>query len=354
MMTLLTVGTHHPFPVPESFVTAEPHGSFARAARYTDQAVAELVRGLEVDGALEDTVVLITADESHGLDEGGDDLTKLLTQNLSFLVAVLPSHQQRAIDEVFVQSDTALSIVDLLGLGDEPHPFIGRSMFRAYAEPRRVFVANQNARTVGMIDSSQEDAWTCDERLTACSHIELDAPSFVSSKRRIVPAARHAMSFIRAAQTRAAGSDVSPLQQLQLTADRLVPVVTGEDQLLYAGQYVSIPTDAVVDVELTAEVQGDGGKLLLSTDLVADAGGRPLVTPEPFVLEGGQAMVLSYSFRSESPAHWVEARALARRLGSRDVAIRISRATLRIRMPEPDDAPGLTTRERSVHPLGVD
>ncbi len=353
-MTLLTVGTHHPFPVPDDFVTPEPHGSFRRAARYTDQAIADFIRGLEADGALDDTVVLLTSDESHGLEDAGDDLSKLLTQNLSYLIALLPTRQQRLVDELFAQTDTALSVLDVLGLADASGPFVGRSFFRRYAEPRRIFFANQNARTVGMVGSRQENVWTCDELFTACDHLHLPGGSFVAGSRVSTPASREDMAYLRAAQARAAGDAVSPYRELRLASDRLVPVIATEEQLVYAGQYFDVPAGAELDVDVEVEALGDRGQVLLATDLVADAGGKTLFKPEPFTMAAGDAAVLRYTYRVETAMSWMEARAMTKRLGDDDLSIRFTTATIRIRAGAPGGAAGLTLHERAIRkPSGV-
>ncbi|MBX3190553.1 MAG: LTA synthase family protein [Labilithrix sp.] len=350
MMTLLTVGTHHPYPVPASFEAPGPPDTFERAARYADVAVAELVRGLEEDGALEDTAVLITSDESHGDESQGDDLSKLLTQNLSFMIAVLPGKPQLVVDELFGQTDTALSVLDLVGLEKEPSSFIGRSVFRQYATPRRVLIANQNERTVGMVGWRQRNVWSCDEHMGTCDHIHPEGGSFVAPKRTTTPMSRDDVAFLRAAQERAAGQPVSIFRELSLASDRVVPVRVEETvgQLLFAGQYLEVPAGAVVDVDLELEVSGEGGEVVWTNDLVANYAQVVLVMPPAFELKSGERAVLRYTYAFDRPLTWVEARSVGRRVGATDVAIRFKRATMRIRPGPHAGPPGLTMREHAI------
>lgn len=65
-VTLLNVGSHHPYAVPEEF--AERYDSRKEAAvHYLDEALGEFYDRLSRDGVLEDTLMLIVSDESHGM-----------------------------------------------------------------------------------------------------------------------------------------------------------------------------------------------------------------------------------------------------------------------------------------------
>jgi hypothetical protein len=229
-----------------------------------------------------------------------------------------------------VQSDTALTVLDAVGLADERAPFVGRSAMRSYVRPRRVFIANQNARTVGMIDSTQRHAWSCDEHFAACDHLDLGAASFVSSKRQISPASGEEVAFLRAAQARAAGESASPYRELRLSSDRVIPVTSRGEQLLYAGQYLDVPSDAWLDVDVEVEVLGDRGELIMWCDLAADAGNRVLAKTEPRPIAVGETVVFRYSAHATEAMQWVEARATARTSTDDPVAVRFKRATLRV------------------------
>ncbi|MFH2126630.1 MAG: sulfatase-like hydrolase/transferase, partial [Pseudomonadota bacterium] len=65
MLTLLTVGTHQPYAVPDNVVANYPDRREA-TVDLLDQAVAQFIEDLRQDGVLKDTLVIITSDESHG------------------------------------------------------------------------------------------------------------------------------------------------------------------------------------------------------------------------------------------------------------------------------------------------
>lgn len=67
MLTLLTVGTHQPYSALENYL--QRHDTPKQAAvGYLDDALGQFLSGLERQGILKDTLVVITSDESHGID----------------------------------------------------------------------------------------------------------------------------------------------------------------------------------------------------------------------------------------------------------------------------------------------
>ncbi|TDJ02757.1 MAG: LTA synthase family protein, partial [Deltaproteobacteria bacterium] len=160
-LTLLTVGTHHPYIVPRSY----GNRTFASAASYLDEAFAEFLGQLQAEGLLKNTLVMITSDESVGIagyrghkregaGEGLDDLTKRLTDNWGFLIVIPPTGEQMRVDTEFMQVDLALSILDYLGLASEAQEFVGRSVFRRYEGTRPIVFANVYKRWLGALDPS--------------------------------------------------------------------------------------------------------------------------------------------------------------------------------------------------------
>lgn len=132
MLTLLTVGTHQPYAVSEGVAADYPSRKLA-AVGVLDQAVAEFIHGLRTDGVLDDTLVIITSDESHGSDIVGWasswGLTLLLTPDQDRL--------PRIIDGTFGLVDMEASILDYLDL-TIPASVIGRSFFREYRTQREM------------------------------------------------------------------------------------------------------------------------------------------------------------------------------------------------------------------------
>lgn len=126
MLTLLTVGTHQPYAVPPEIEARYP-GKLEASVAMLDQAVAEFLQGLRDDGVLEDTLIIITSDESHGTPAGEWGTSWGLGAVLAPEQARLPRFKGDSYGLV----DLEASILDYLGL-PAPAAIIGRSLFRDY------------------------------------------------------------------------------------------------------------------------------------------------------------------------------------------------------------------------------
>jgi hypothetical protein len=132
LLTLLTVGTHQPYAVPEDVAARYPNRMIATVA-ILDRAVADFLQGLRADGVLDDTLVLITSDESHG-----DDIGEWVS---SWGLMAILAPEGPALPRIKAGSyglvDIEASVLDYLGLA-APESIIGRSMFRDYRQPREM------------------------------------------------------------------------------------------------------------------------------------------------------------------------------------------------------------------------
>lgn len=132
MLTLLTVGTHQPYAVPDEIAARYPDRLTA-TVDLLDKAVARFIEDLREDGVLEDTLVVITSDESHGSEEGD----WISSWGLGVVLAPENGHLPRLKRGTYGLVDVQASILDYLG---QPIPsrVIGRSFFRDYSEPREM------------------------------------------------------------------------------------------------------------------------------------------------------------------------------------------------------------------------
>ncbi|MBD9654511.1 LTA synthase family protein [Pseudomonas sp. PDM12] len=132
MLTLLTVGTHQPYSAPADYV--EHHGSARQAAiAYLDDAIGDFLDGLQQRGVLDDTLVVVTSDESHGIEN------VRLASAWGFNLMLAPEQAQLPSLKhgVYGHIDLTASILDYLAL-PLPADIAGRSMLRDYAHGRQI------------------------------------------------------------------------------------------------------------------------------------------------------------------------------------------------------------------------
>lgn len=140
LLTLLTVGTHQPYSAPEAYLQRFATAKQAAVA-YLDDALGAFLEGLERQGVLEDTLVVITSDESHGIDG------VRLASSWGFNLTLAPEQAQlpRIKPGTYGHVDLAASLLDYFAL---PIPLAlgGRSLFRDYDSDREMI-----AYTNGML-----------------------------------------------------------------------------------------------------------------------------------------------------------------------------------------------------------
>ncbi|MDQ7984484.1 LTA synthase family protein [Pseudomonas sp. G34] len=132
MLTLLTVGTHQPYSAPADYL--ERHGSAKQAAiAYLDDAIGDFLDGLQQRGVLDDTLVVVTSDESHGIEN------VRLASAWGFNLMLAPEQAQLPSLKggVYGHIDLTASILDYLAL-PLPADIAGRSMLRDYAHGRQI------------------------------------------------------------------------------------------------------------------------------------------------------------------------------------------------------------------------
>lgn len=136
MLTLMTVGTHQPYAVPDELVKQFPNRLLA-AVSILDKSVGEFLAALKADGVLEDTLVIVTSDESHGALFA--DWVSSWGINIVFAPeqAQVSSRLPRIKQGTFGLMDMEASVLDYFAL-PVPDRVGGRSIFRDYARGREI------------------------------------------------------------------------------------------------------------------------------------------------------------------------------------------------------------------------
>ena len=138
-LTALTLSMHHPFVVPtrrpEVAALLAQTDRYPATLRYTDGELERLMTGLERDGLLENTVVLVLGD--HGRHEvlGRSPDERWLGHHLSPLYVWMPpalraatGTRPRRVDTIASQVDLAPTILALTGLTPRLSPFMGADL----------------------------------------------------------------------------------------------------------------------------------------------------------------------------------------------------------------------------------
>jgi len=336
--TLLTVGTHHPYTVPKDYVAgegldADPH---ARAIRYADDAVMAFIDGLEASGVLKDTLLLVTSDESFGVDDY-DDQTKLLSYNWGFMLVKPPEGGTRVIDEPYYQADTALSIVDYLGLAG---PFVGRSFFREYQRPRQLVFANTYQRKVYW--ASPSAAVECSEDLDDCERHAFGEHGLFSVDRVSSPASEHEVAPLRVlvnAGKQGQSERARGTTQLMQSNAVLQDVSAGSQGLVFGGQYFTLEADQEVAVTFSASTVGRDFAALLDADVYA-RGYKYEVLPPP--LYDGDHVRFEYVYAPGKKERSIEIRLRARSFNGKPGRLVIDRAEMTVRSRSEGTLGGVT------------
>ena len=103
------------------------------AVAMLDQAVGDFLKGIAADGVLEDTLVVVTSDESHG--------SQIATWMSSWGIGIVMAPEQERLPRLkggtYGLVDISASVLDYLRL-PLPPTTLGRSFFRDYDAPREM------------------------------------------------------------------------------------------------------------------------------------------------------------------------------------------------------------------------
>ncbi len=325
--TLLTVGTHHPYTFPDWYEARSSDGRAARAFLWADEAVADFLARIEHEGVLEDTVVVITSDESAGTQNAANHSERLLSQSWSFAVVMLPKPQARRVDTLYGHVDLALSLADLLGMEARAKGFLGRSMFRRYDTPRRLFGGNTYARKVIMWEPTGS-AVHCDEAFSECTRAITERPFGPVIDTEVPSARTRALVAEVARLTRSGRPDMTHSSGMALLSDERVGV-PAEDRkkLIVGGQYLRVPAGTVVRVDFDLEALGEPTAVV---DLHQDVfmNGHLVFEREGVRLGGGDRWRLSYSFGAPTASSHLVVQLYARTIAGNATELRFHEARM--------------------------
>ena len=355
-LTLLTVGTHHPYAVPDDYESRYPRGSFPWAVSYLDDALQPFFQSLEQLGARDDTLILLASDEAVGLAQARDDLTQMLSQAWGFLAVLDPSGIGGRVHEPFMQTDLPLSVLDYLHIDvDGPLPFSGRSVFRTYDRARTLAFGNVYLDRVAGLDAKGR-LLGCRSDGQGCSKWRLENGMLFSPRRVQEPVAPEDWALLAAHvdASRAlaeSAAEVGPIEY-PLVRERDIPLLRTDKQWIFGGQSFTVPAHAVLDVELELTLVGSVSLehvVHVHHDLGVD--GRPPLYEKELVLKPGATVRFRYAYRVGNEA--------IERLESRlwvgapesELLLRVGTAVLKVLPGSEGGDPGLVLDEYQVESM---
>ncbi|MDF3936267.1 LTA synthase family protein, partial [Pseudomonas citronellolis] len=263
MLTLLTVGTHQPYSATPEYLAKYPTARQA-AVGYLDDAVDAFLAGLEKQGVLKDTLVIVTSDESHGID----NVRLASSWGMNLVLAPEQAALPPVKSGVYGHVDMDASILDYFGF-TPPKDISGRSLFREYDKGREMV-----SFTNGMLrfHDGKQTFTECDFQQT-CRRYKSDG--FIADSAQFV--GRFSGRDARMVAARASildhsvtGSRLGGEYQFATQEKiRIKPQVTNEytDNLIGA-QYLEFPADSRTTVSLkirAVQLDKAGAKVQLKT-----------------------------------------------------------------------------------------
>ena len=315
-LTMLTVGTHHPFVFPEGF-QAGSGTDMQRSLAYLDVAVGRFFKTLRELDVPKNTLIILTSDESAA--NAG-----FVGQNWSYLVISTPDRDSGLVTESFGQMDIALSVLDYLGLGDEGSHFLGRSVFRRYAEERWTFFSNTNLSYMGartpdghLLLCRGVDAQRIalgDEGL--CSKYQLENQQFFSTSQQAIAGSQAEFRIVGQMASRSVATGRSDAEQrtFEMMSDPIFVLDIPEgvsDKMIHGGQYVNLKEGEWLEVELEVRASGESEASTVLVHYIRSR--KEQIRRWLLRIRPGQTLRLRYSFAPEVPTDTVQTRSYATR-----------------------------------------
>ncbi len=291
MLTLLTVGTHQPYSAPEDYLQRYDTAKQA-AVSYLDDALGAFLDGLERQGVLKDTLVVITSDESHGIDG------VRLASSWGFNLTLAPEQAElpKVKHGVYGHVDLSASILDYFAL-PVPSALSGRSLFRDYTTGREIM-----SYTNGKLryHDGQGTLTECDFQ-QRCRYY--NSAGFIAERASFI--GQYGGLRARQITARATALDRTLLrtplnQHYQFGSSAIIPLQAQvkddwADNLIGA-QYLEMPKGSHTRVRLTVRAvdpQETAYILLKAKEMEQDV---PLGLPEEMVVTSDQPLQMDFSF----------------------------------------------------------
>ncbi len=290
-VTLLTAGTHHPYGI-----QAEPGSTLAEnkleAVRVMDRAASGFLDKLSAQGILENTLVIVTTDEAHGLQD------QEYGTNWGLMFVVGPDVSRTWVEGTYSLLDVPRSILDYLGLD---YPW-GESIFRSPAPVRPLAFGRGGER---LLTDGEEihhcPSWRVKLEGTVpegCYSRRGVGEGLFNARYEVTAEGGNATAYQQLAKMHLdiEGINRGGYDQLPLVAAGAYPIHATRQRYLGGGNYMDLGEYGAVTLRLKAGYKSsEGGKLRLVLQGRDGADQKDLIPPVPLPsLAHGQRVELRY------------------------------------------------------------
>ena len=168
----MTIGTHPDYDATPPDYAKQYDSPASAAFHFMDDKIAALLESLKSEGLLDNTLLIITSDESRekrNQNEYGD-----FSGNRSFMIVAEPGGGKQRIDTPFMHSDLQTSVLDYLGIEDPGG--MGRSIFRTYTTNRDLIFGNVYHNRIFWVHGNDQSVTNCTNKPWSCVKLTPDTP----------------------------------------------------------------------------------------------------------------------------------------------------------------------------------
>jgi len=277
----------------------------------------------------------------------------MLSQSWGFLIVLTPPGDSGVVDEPFMQLDLPISILDYLDLPDSAGRLGGQSVFRHYATTRDLLWGNTYLDLAAGLSSSGELVF-CDGSFRSCRGAQLTGRSLYSPGIELSSVDPSTVGWLQRGveESRSAGVAASDEREFLLIQPGSTPVMEDSSgQLIFGGQFLTIPAGVQADVEIEIEIAGPkGGALNFSHDVVIFGQQQYLRTGR---LEVGQTVRIRYTVVTRTAYEGVNFRFWVEEYNTTGLEVVAKNASIKL-SPAKSNAPpdGLTEHEFQISGIG--
>lgn len=277
----------------------------------------------------------------------------MLSQSWGFLIVLTPTGDTGVVDEPFMQLDLPISILDYLNLPDSAGRLGGRSIFRRYSTTRDLLWGNTYLDLAAGLSSNGELVF-CDAAFRTCSGAQLADTSLYSPGIELSSVDPLSVGWLQRGVEESSSAGVAAIddREFLFIEPGSTPVMEGSSaQLIFGGQFLTIPAGVRADIEIDVELLGPkGGALDFSHDVI-------IFREQQYLRAGrlgvGQTVSIQYTVVAETVLDGVEFRFWVENLNANGLEIVTKNAGIKM-SPAQSDAPpfGLTEYEFQISGIG--